>query len=162
MIYIGGYENEKNQGIYELNDDLSLHCHICKEAGTSYFDVDEQYLYAIIKKDGFGGVAIYDLKGNKLYEYITSYVPACFIEKHGEYIYVANYHASIVQVFDLKLHLLHELRYPKGSKCHCVCFMEDKFGVVTLGLIKFIFMIITITLVLFLIFLKEVGQGMHV
>ena len=50
MIYIGGYAAQKNCGIYQLNDDMTFHHQICDDEGTSYFDVDEQYIYTILKK----------------------------------------------------------------------------------------------------------------
>ena len=51
MIYIGGYAAQKNCGIYQLNDDMTFHHQICDDEGTSYFDVDEQYIYTILKRD---------------------------------------------------------------------------------------------------------------
>lgn len=135
MLYIGGYAAENNRGIYELNDDLSLNCHICEDEGTSYFDVDED-IYTISKKENQGGVAIYDKKGQCKGSRYFNLKPACFIEKHQDKLYVAYYHDSCVQVFDLKLNLLYQLDYPKNSKCHQVFFMADKMGVVALGLDK--------------------------
>lgn len=134
MIYIGGYESKTNQGIYELNDDLSLHRHICQELGTSYFDVDEDRIMTIIKRNQYGGVAIYDKQGNLVTDVMTTYKPACFIQKHFDRIYVAYYHDSCLQVYDVCLHLVHEISYASGAKCHFVGFLENMFCVILLGM----------------------------
>lgn len=139
MIYIGGYENENNQGIYELNDDLSLHKQICDVLGCSYFDVDETCIYTIIKENNCGGIAKYDKKGNLLSKYMTNMKPACFIKKYKNRIYVAYYHDATTQVFDLNLNLLHEFKFEAGSKCHCVIHFKDKFGIINLGKDQIVF-----------------------
>lgn len=133
MIYIGGYAASKNQGIYQLNEDLSLNHQICNEEGTSYFDVDSQYVYTIIKKENRGGVAIYDKNGIKQAEYLGDYKAGCYIKKHCDKIYVAYYHDDCVQIFDLRLHLLKEIQFPIGSKCHQVVFIKNKMAIVCLG-----------------------------
>ncbi len=134
MIYIGGYAAENNRGIYLLNDDLSLHHQICDDEGTSYFDVDEQNIYTILKRNDKGGVAVFDHDGKEKACCLFDKKPGCFIKKYNGRIYCAYYHDACVQIFDEQLTLLHELIYPQGSKCHCVDFFKDKFAVVCLGL----------------------------
>ncbi|MGN1344251.1 MAG: beta-propeller fold lactonase family protein [Traorella sp.] len=134
MIYIGGYENDSNQGIYELNEDLTCRKQICKELQTSYFDVDETSVVTIMKRNGFGGVAIYDLNGHLICDVMTKYAPACFIKKYKKRIYVAYYHDQCVQVYDESLNLIHELTYQSGAKCHFVGFLNNMFYVICLGL----------------------------
>lgn len=133
MIYIGGYAALNNQGIYQLNDDLSFHHQICNEEGTSYFDIDGHQIYTIIKKENRGGIAIYDLNGKKYAEYLCDYKSACFIKKHDNKLYATYYHDDCVQIFDLNLRLLKEIKFPSGSKCHQVAFLKNKIAIVCLG-----------------------------
>lgn len=133
MIYIGGYAAEHNRGIYRLNDHLEDIVQICDEEGTSYFDVQGNGIYTIIKRNEQGGVAFYDLKGNKVFEYLCNKKPGCFIKKYKNRIYVAYYHDACVQILDEELHLLNEIKYKDGAKCHCVDFYANYFVVCCLG-----------------------------
>ena len=139
MIYIGGYAAENNRGIYQLNDDLSLHHQICQDDNTSYFDVDDDNIYTILKRNGKGGIAVFDHDGNEKNSVFFEKKPGCFIRKHGQKIYCAYYHDSCVQVLDLELKLIHEFVYPLSGKCHCVDFFRDEFAVVCLGLDQIFF-----------------------
>lgn len=139
MIYIGGYAAESNRGIYQLNDDLSLHHQICQDEGTSYFDIDDENIYTILKRNDKGGIAVFDHVGNEKSCALFEKKPGCFIQKHDDKIYCAYYHDACVQVLDLNLRVLYELHYPVGSKCHCIDFFKDKFAVVCLGLDQIFF-----------------------
>lgn len=139
MIYIGGYKAEQNQGIYALCDDLSFHHQICTDDGTSYFDVDQNGIYTIIKENEQGGVAIYDHKGLLKSKALFDKKPGCFIKKHDDKIYVAYYHDACVQVFDLQLNLLKEIQFESGAKCHQIAFFHEGIAVVCLGLDQIIF-----------------------
>lgn len=134
MIYIGGYAAQKNCGIYQLNDDMTFHHQICNDEGTSYFDVDEQYIYTILKRNDKGGIAVFDHDGNEKASLLFDKKPGCFIQKYKNRIYCAYYHDACIQIFDEHLIFLHELNYPQGSKCHYVDFFKEKFAVVCLGL----------------------------
>lgn len=134
MIYIGGYAAEKNRGIYQLNDDLSLHHQICDEDGTSYFDIDDENIYTILKRNDKGGIAVFDHLGNEKNCILFEKKPGCFIQKHKSYLYCAYYHDACVQILDLNLNLVHEFQFPNGSKCHNIDFFENYFAIICLGL----------------------------
>lgn len=138
MIYIGGYPAQDNQGIYLLENDLSLKKQICNDEGTSYFDVVDEKIYTIIKREDKGGIAIFE-DGQEVKCVLTPYKPACFIKRHLDKIYATYYHDSCVQIYDLNLNLLHEIHYPTNSKCHQVSFFKNNWCVLCLGLDQIIF-----------------------
>ncbi len=163
MIYIGGYEADNNQGIYELEDDLTHPKQITNDLGTSYFDVKEDYLITIIKRQNRSGIARFDLMGHEQAVYLSNEKPACFIEEHKKRIYAAYYHDAVVKVWDDTLHLIHEWHYPDHSKCHQIIFFKDMLGIVLLGLDKICFYSYDFKYLDELCFPKESGprHGVH-
>lgn len=134
MMLAGGYPSQNN-GIYSIHDHQVTK--LIDEVNTTYFDVLNQRLVTVIKKESQSGIALYDQQ-HKIAEYLDESKPACFIKYIYDFIVVCYYHEGRALVFNHDLKLLHVFDYGKESKCHCAFAynQQKQFGIVALGLDK--------------------------
>ncbi|SHK10714.1 6-phosphogluconolactonase [Clostridium cavendishii DSM 21758] len=153
--YIGTYTTEESEGIYsiELNSDSGIISEIKLEViieNPTYLSLskDNKYLYSIIKKDNFGGIAIFrnNVSGLNMIDYkVNEGKPPCFIKNIFEDVIVtANYHTFKIEEYflsnqDKRIEDFHSipnnLNHNLQSHPHYVDIRDDKFlEVIDLGM----------------------------
>lgn len=128
--YIGCYDSENSQGIFEFSLDSRLGKIEKIEKFIDIFDgkcvnnLDKDILISTIKKDNKQGICLIDKKTKKILSAINfEDASPCFVEKIDEYIYTANYHDGLVNVYEAKdnmLKLKKSIAIGKKAGCHQV------------------------------------------
>ena len=106
-IYFGTYTRRSSKGIYKADFDtetgqltnLEL---FAAEPSPTYLAFDQQqHLYTVGSKDGFGGIAAYKTDGTLLNHVVEEGAPHCYVavDEKRSLVYGANYHKGQVLVY---------------------------------------------------------------
>ena len=121
-VLIGGYTKKTSKGIYEFNfigADEYAHLenskNIIEVGGPTYFQKDDNLVFAVTNAGDKGGVSVFKAGANgyeKVDEYLTPGSSPAYIgiNRNKHLLYTANYHTGVINVFsyseDGKLALL--------------------------------------------------------
>ena len=106
-VYFGTYTRRLSKGIYKADFDtktgqlanLEL---FATEPSPTYLAFDQQqHLYTVGSKDGFGGIAAYKTDGTLLNHVVEEGAPHCYVavDEKRSLVYGANYHKGQVLVY---------------------------------------------------------------
>lgn len=132
--YLGTYVSDGGEGIYEFifdenTGEFSGRKLLCEAKNSKYIISENDSIFTVFDGEKCSGVAVYSNNGQLIdsieYEKSTS----CYIIKHGNYIYTANYHEGTVtklEFIDGKLKMIAHKLIIEESGSHQVIIFGDK------------------------------------
>lgn len=111
--YAGTYTRESSKGIYRFILDTEKgqlsEVEVAAEVGSpTYLAIsnDRKHLYSVAQKDELGGVAAYEINSESgelqyINEQLAAGAPPCHLEVTGSDLVTGNYHAGIVDLFQV-------------------------------------------------------------
>lgn len=111
--YVGTYTRESSKGIYRFILDTEKGeisgVEVAAEVGSPTYlalSNDRKHLYSVAQKDDIGGVAAYEINNESgelqfMNEQLAVGAPPCHLEITGSNLVTGNYHAGIVDLFQV-------------------------------------------------------------
>lgn len=111
--YVGTYTRESSKGIYRFILDTEKGeisgVEVAAEVGSPTYlalSNDRKHLYSVAQKDDLGGVAAYEINNESgelqfMNEQLAVGAPPCHLEITGSNLVTGNYHAGIVDLFQV-------------------------------------------------------------
>lgn len=130
-LYCGSYGNE---GIYKVeveNGKFSAPQLFSRIEGTKYLCVDGEHIVSVYSEGkGKSGVAVLDLKGNKLASLIHEDILSCFVSSQSGNICTANYHEgtfSFLKYENGDITLKKKVFIKEEAGCHMVFAFKEYY-----------------------------------
>ncbi|MGL5721051.1 MAG: beta-propeller fold lactonase family protein [Brevinema sp.] len=132
--FIGTYLSDGGEGVYQLDFDPTsrkiLNVALCCPAEDSkYLYIEKEEIFSIFKGKKQCGVAVYRKNGTLIdsVEYENS--ASCYVIKHLDYVYTANYHEGTITKLHYNngsLKIVSQKLIKEKAGCHQIIFLKDR------------------------------------